>query len=128
MVVAIGAIGEIASSLAYPASAYFVGMTGETEGSGNGSPISWGNESTLQDHFERHGSDFGAKRPNEYTQKANEFYNNRSKYKVKVDENGVIRIYDPQTNTFGSYNSDGTTRTFFKPIGGQNYFNSQPGK
>ena len=98
------------------------------KGAGNGSSKSWGNESTLQDHFERHGSDFGAKSPNEYAQKANEFYNNKSKYQVKVDENGVIRVYDPRTNTFGSYNSDGTTRTFYKPTGGQNYFNSQPGK
>jgi hypothetical protein len=27
----------------------------------------------------------------------------------------VIRVYDPETNTFASYNMDGSTKTFFKP-------------
>jgi pyocin large subunit-like protein len=30
-------------------------------------------------------------------------------------KSGVIRIYDPATNTFGSYNAAGTTRTFYMP-------------
>ncbi|CAB4243600.1 Pyocin large subunit-like protein (fragment) [Methylacidimicrobium sp. AP8] len=51
---------------------------------------------------------------------------------TKIDSEGVIRIYDPATNTFGSYNADGTTRTFYKPYGGepkkaQAYFDRQPG-
>jgi hypothetical protein len=25
------------------------------------------------------------------------------------------RVYDPDTNTFGAFNADGTTRTLFKP-------------
>ena len=33
---------------------------------------------------------------------------------TKVDDNGVTRVYDPRTNTFGAYNADGTTRTFYK--------------
>jgi len=87
----------------------------------------WGNEDTLQDHFDRHGSDFDSKTPQEYAQQANKFYKNRSQYQVKVDKNGVTRVYDPKTNTFGSYNADGSTKTFYKPTGGQNYFNNQPG-
>lgn len=47
---------------------------------------------------------------------------------MKTDMDGIIRVYDPETNTFGSYNSDGTTRTFFKPRGGQKYFDNQPGE
>ena len=48
----------------------------------------------------------------------------------KLDENetDVVRIYDDQTNTFGVYNSNGETITFFKPSHGQRYFDSQPGK
>ena len=103
---------------------------GSSSGNGesNGNSNNWGNRDTLQDHFDRHGSDFGAKDPNDYAKKANDFYNDRSNHQVKVDENGVTRVYDPNTNTFGSYNSDGTTRTFYKPTGGQKYFDSQPGK
>lgn len=37
-------------------------------------------------------------------------------------------VYDSSTNTFGSYNPDGTTKTFFKPTGGQSYFDNQPGE
>lgn len=53
---------------------------------------------------------------------------NRSNYQVKVDSNGVTMVYDSSTNTFGSYNPDGTTKTFFKPTGGQSYFDNQPGE
>ena len=43
-----------------------------------------------------------------------------------MDEYGNIRIYDSDTNTFGSYNADATTRTFMKPTR-EDYFNDQPG-
>lgn len=79
------------------------------------SSSNWGRVDTLQDHYERHRSDFGATSPNEYAKMANDFYNNQSQYNVKVDENGTTRVYDTSTNTFGFYNADGTTRTFYKP-------------
>ena len=37
------------------------------------------------------------------------------KLEVQKDGSEIVRMYDPSTNTFGSYNGDGTTRTFFKP-------------
>lgn len=40
---------------------------------------------------------------------------------------GVIRVYDPATNTFGAYNPSGTTRTFFTPKRGIDYWTKQPG-
>ena len=40
---------------------------------------------------------------------------------------GTIRIYNPATNEFGSYTIDGVIKTLFKPTGGMNYWNSQPG-
>ena len=46
---------------------------------------------------------------------------------AKVDEAGVLRVFDPKRGTFASYNHDGTTKTFFKP-GGRDYFDHQPGK
>ena len=53
---------------------------------------------------------------------------------VKQDAAGVIRMWDPRTNTFGAYNSDGSTRTFYKPdpkIHGHptnlDYWSEQPG-
>ncbi len=88
----------------------------------------WGNPNTLQDHFDRHGRDFGAKNQNDYARQANELFNNRDEYLVKVDDDGVLRIYDPDTNSFGAYNENGSTRSFFKPSDNRDYFDRQPGK
>ncbi len=79
----------------------------------------WGNPKTLDDHFGRHGGDFGAayKSAEEYAQGASDFLK-RSQAEglpTKVADDGTIRIYEPSTNTFASYNPDGTTKTFFKP-------------
>lgn len=87
----------------------------------------WGNQSTLKRHYMDHGSDVGATSELDYARIANEFFNNRSNYQVKVDSNGIIRVYDSIKNIFGAYNPDGTTRTLFSPTRGQAYFNSQPG-
>ena len=88
----------------------------------------WGNPETLQDHFDRHGGDFNAKNPQDYARMANELYEARGQYQVKVDDRGLFRIYDPDTNSFGAYNKNGSTRSFFKPDAGQAYFDRQPGE
>ena len=58
----------------------------------------------------------------------------KSGFWTKVDSNGTLRKYDPTTNTFASYNADGTTRTFYKPNPAKHgyptnldYWNAQPG-
>lgn len=88
----------------------------------------WANPNTLKDHFDRHAKAFSITDESAYENQAHQFYLNRDKYQTKTDENGVIRVYDAQTNTFGVYNSNGKTITFFKPSHGQRYFDSQPGK
>ena len=92
--------------------------------------LGWGNSDSLVDHFAKHGADFSATSPTDYANKAQAFYNaaNQNGYLTKVDSSGTMRIYDPSTNTFGSYNSDGTTKTLFKPTAGMSYWNSQPGQ
>lgn len=89
---------------------------------------SWSNSRTLADHFARHGKDFGARNPTDYAQKASDFLQRgiKDKLPTKVDKDGVIRMYDPKSNTFGAYNPDGTTRTLFKPTS-PTYFERQPG-
>jgi pyocin large subunit-like protein len=35
---------------------------------------------------------------------------------VKISKkDGCIRLYDPERHLFGSYNADGTARTFYRP-------------
>ena len=77
----------------------------------------WGDATTLVDHFERHGADFLAATPTTYVESANRLLQ-RSKAErlpTKVDGRGTIRVYDPASNTFGSYNPDGSIKTFFRP-------------
>ena len=88
----------------------------------------WGNPSTLQRHFRDHGADFAARSADDYARMADDFFVDaqRRGLPTKIDSDGVIRVYDPSTNTFGAYNPDGTTRTFFKPTS-STYWDRQPG-
>ena len=91
-----------------------------------GTKDSWGNLNTLDDHFARHGADFGATSVDDYARQASEFLQQPGTL-TKIDADGVIRVYDPATNAFGAYNPNGTTRTFFTPKRGIDYWNDQPG-
>jgi filamentous hemagglutinin len=53
---------------------------------------------------------------------------------TKIGPGGTIRVYDPATNTFGSFNANGTTKTLYMPDPAQHgyptnwdYWNAQPG-
>ena len=105
---------------------------------GDGAAIAgtWGNDATLADHFLRHGADFGSTSANAYSQQASQFLldSQAQGFPTKIDASGVIRVYDPGTNAFGSYNANGTTRTFFTPDPAAHgyptnldYWNAQPG-
>jgi hypothetical protein len=88
---------------------------------------SWGNPRTLEDHFVRHGGDFGATSADDYAAQASRFLQRgAAKLPTKVGSDGTIRIYDSSTNSFGSYRPDGLTKTFFKPQSA-NYWQTQPG-
>ena len=99
-----------------------------------GTKDSWGKLSTLDDHFARHGADFGATSADDYARQASEFLQQPGTL-TKIDpKTGAIRAYDPATNSFGAYNATGTTRTFYKPDPAQHgyptnldYWNAQPG-
>jgi pyocin large subunit-like protein len=88
----------------------------------------WSNKESLHRHFRDHGKDFNARSQEEYRRMAVEFLKKSTadKFQIKVDSHGVMRVYDPKTNTFGAYNSDGSVRTFFKPRS-PTYFSRQPG-
>jgi hypothetical protein len=97
-------------------------------GLGSRVPESWGTPSTLARHFVNHGADFGATNAEDYARQASQFLE-RSQAEglpTKIDSSGTIRIYDPASNSFGAYNENGTTRTFFKPRS-PTYFDRQPG-
>ena len=70
----------------------------------------------LQDHFDRHGGDFGAKTPAEYEAQAKAFLTGPKPSGVleKVRSNGDIGRYNPTTDEFGVA-SPSAIRTYFKP-------------
>ena len=97
----------------------------------------WGRPNTLAGHFADHGADFRAASADEYAQEASNLFQRalQDELPTKIDpKTGIIRAYDPGTNTFGSFNANGTTRTFFSPDPGVHgfptnwdYWVSQPG-
>jgi hypothetical protein len=88
----------------------------------------WGHLDSLPDHFARHGADFNARNAEDYAAQAAAFLQRAktSGLSAKRSADGSLRIYDRGTDTFGAYNANGTTRTFFKP-GSPGYFERQPG-
>src|SRR5262249_54413329 len=73
-------------------------------------------DANLQDHFARHGGDFGAKTATEYEQQAARFLNGPLQKGVlqTVRPNGDIVRFNPATNEFGVAASNGIIRTYFK--------------
>jgi hypothetical protein len=108
----------------------------EEKGGRKHNPNYWGRPETLERHYRDHGKDFGSNSPGHYAHQAREFFRQcqMDRLPTKVGPDGVIRNYDPKTNTFGAYNADGTTRTFYKPDPASHkyptnmdYWNAQPG-
>ncbi len=92
--------------------------------------LTWGHLDSLQDHFERHGPDFGAKSQDDYAAMAWQFLQRakRDGLPMKLDESdGSLRVFDPKTHAFASYDPRGKTRTYFKPSN-PNYWSNQPGR
>jgi hypothetical protein len=90
----------------------------------------WGWMDSLQDHWERHGADFKSKSPDEYAAQAWQFLERakRDGLPMKFDTtDGSVRVWDPKTRDFASYDRRGKTRTYFRPSN-PSYWERQPGK
>lgn len=88
----------------------------------------WTNQETLRVSFDKHGKKFGAQSVEQYSRMATEFYNSgysaQSGFRKWIDSEGRMRIYQPETNTFGSYTKEGSAITFTKTRN-ENYVNNQ---
>ena len=99
-----------------------------------GTGAKFGNQSRLEDHYERHGADFGATDAVDYERRADGFLTGQrnSDTLERVRENGDVVRYNPNTDEFGVVSKDGVLRTYFKPdpsVHGRpsnlDYFNEQ---
>ena len=89
----------------------------------------WGNIGSLPDHFARHGADFSAKSEDDYAAQAWRFRERAvaEHLPIKLDTDGTVRVFEPKTRAFASFNRDGTTKTYFRPDSAS-YWQRQPGK
>jgi pyocin large subunit-like protein len=84
----------------------------------------WANGATLQDHFNRHGKDFGAKSAKDYVKKSIDARDAKVPGRVWVQDTNTkdMKFFDPD-GSFGSYQQDGQTKTYFRA--GKNYLSSE---
>jgi pyocin large subunit-like protein len=86
------------------------------------------NQHLLDDHFERYGRAFGPITERQYLRLAQQLRDSHlGKYilESKRQAGGVSR-FDVKRGYFGSYDADGTIRTFFIPPDGIHYFERHP--
>ncbi|MDE6092114.1 MAG: hypothetical protein K2G14_03365, partial [Ruminococcus sp.] len=87
------------------------------------------NQKLLNQHFEKHGSefydDFGYQNAQEYEKGASDVINNPDALFKYEAEDGDGVYYIEQTNEFVILSTDGYIRTYFRPSGRIDYFNRQ---
>lgn len=82
-------------------------------------------QQNLDDHFEKHGSEFDYETAEEYLAGANRVINDpNSLYKTEAEDGDHI-YYLESTNEFVVVSTDGYIRTYFRPSAGIDYFNRQ---
>jgi hypothetical protein len=81
----------------------------------------------LQDHYRKHGREFGEITEEEYIQLARDLRDRPAGGDVleAVRKDGVVTRFDRKSGAFLACNPDGTIRTFFKPNDGEKYFRRQ---
>ena len=84
----------------------------------------------FEEHFTKHGSEFGGISPQEYLQRAQALRDTPTGGSIleAVTPEGIISKFDRRSGAFGAYNRDGTIRTFFIPNAGERYFHRQAQK
>ena len=91
----------------------------------NNVSLEFRNETLWEEHFQKHGSEFGYKSKEEYLKGANEVINSStSKHKTEAEDGDEI-YYDEEKNEIVFVSTDGYIRTYFKPKDGINYYNRQ---
>jgi pyocin large subunit-like protein len=81
----------------------------------------------LEEHFAKHGAEFGAATPQAYLALAQALRDRPAGGEVLelVRADGVITRFDRETGAFLAFERDGVIRTFFVPNDGERYFRRQ---
>jgi pyocin large subunit-like protein len=89
--------------------------------------IGFASRQKLQEHYEKHGAEFGSITIDEYLRQAQTMRDRTPGGSLLefTRTDGVITRYDRDTGAFIAFDSDGTIRTYFKPNAGERYFERQ---
>ena len=85
------------------------------------------NERRLDEHYDKHGGEFGRISKQDYLRQAQLLRDAQVGGPVlqTVRSDGVTTRFDRQTGAFVAFNPNGTIRTFFKPNDGERYYRRQ---
>ncbi len=89
--------------------------------------IGFHSRNQFNDHFAKHGAEFGQVTQEEYLREAQTLRDAPAGGNVEEirRSDGTVSRYDRASGAFIAFNADGTIRTFFKPNNGEAYFRRQ---
>jgi hypothetical protein len=92
-----------------------------------GAAIGFADQRRLDEHYEKHGAEFGPISKQEYLRQAQLLRDATPGGPIleAVRNDGVVTRYDRETGAFIAFNPNGVIRTFFKPNDGERYFRRQ---
>lgn len=82
----------------------------------------------LDEHFAKHGAEFGVTSAQAYLALAQALRDapaGGDVLEIVRPSDGVISRFDKRTGAFGAFDADGTIRTYFRPNDGEAYFRRQ---
>ena len=96
-------------------------------GQGWGASVGFADQRRLDDHYEKHGSEFGRITKQDYLRQAQLLRDARVGGPIleTVRGDGVVTRFDRDTGAFIAFNPNGVIRTFFKPNDGERYYRRQ---
>lgn len=94
---------------------------------GWGSSVGFADARRLEEHFEKHGAEFGRITKQDYLRQAQLLRDARLADPIleTIRRDGVVTRFDRQTGAFIAFNPNGVIRTFFKPNDGERYYRRQ---
>lgn len=92
-----------------------------------GPSVGFANRDRLEDHYRKHGGEFGSISRQEYLRQAQALRDAPAGGSIleAVRRDRVITRFDRRSGAFVAFNPDGVIRTFFRPNDGERYFHRQ---
>lgn len=97
------------------------------ESGGWGTAVGFADQRRLDEHYQKHGAEFGRISRQDYLRQAQLLRDARVGGPIlqAVRQDGVTTRFDRDTGAFVAFNPNGVIRTFFKPNDGERYFRRQ---